>query len=64
MTVNLPPDMKRSTIVVYNSLGKLMMTREANSDRAELNVAGLKSGIYILRAIKDERIVTTRFTKL
>lgn len=64
VSVNLPPDMKRSTIVVYNSLGKLMMTREANSDRAELNVAGLKSGIYILRAIKDERIVTTRFTKL
>lgn len=64
LNISLPTDFPQGKIVVYNSLGKMLMTREAESDATTIDISELKAGVYIIKAIKGDRIVTRRFTKL
>ena len=51
------------TITIYDLTGKTMMTVENCPSPATVNVVSLPRGIYLLRAITDNRVKTARFVK-
>ena len=48
---------------IYNVLGLLVLSQDANSDAFEVEVEDLKAGAYIIRLISGNKVETLRFVK-
>ncbi len=48
-------------IEVYNNMGQLVFADEVNRTKVQLNVADYKAGMYFIRMMTDQGIVTKKF---
>ncbi|MDC0584807.1 Ig-like domain-containing protein [Bacteroidales bacterium] len=62
LSFNEFPD-KHSQVMVYNSVGKLVLTSDLNIEQPELYIGELTKGLYTLIAINGEKSFSTRFVK-
>jgi glucuronoarabinoxylan endo-1,4-beta-xylanase len=54
---------QNSTIEVFNLSGKLVLVEKLKADHNALNVSSLKSGIYLLKAIGNDKTQLVKFIK-
>ena len=52
-----------SHVEVYNLTGAMMLGQECNSEKVEIEVSSLQSGIYFIKMMTDSAIETRRFIK-
>jgi hypothetical protein len=44
-------------VVVYNALGQVLFSKEANDDQLQLDLSGLKDGLYWVRVMTQHGTV-------
>ena len=59
-TLNVRSEAKLQTIELIDALGKKVLTVRPNSNRSQLDIAMLPSGIYLLRATDGQRLYTPK----
>jgi len=62
-TLNVRSEAKLQTIELIDALGKKVLTVRPNSNRSQLDIAMLPSGIYLLRATDGQRLYTQKVVK-
>ena len=50
-------------LAIFDMFGKQLMTEKLSSERAELNLSGLVSGVYIIRITDSSNIATVKVVK-
>lgn len=48
-------------VVVYNALGQVLLSKEANGDVLQLDLSGFEDGLYWMRVNSQNGVVTRRF---
>ena len=48
-------------VVVYNTLGQAMLSKEANGNALQLDLSGFENGIYVLRVVTENGLAMRRF---
>lgn len=54
---------KLDTLSVYNVIGQEVLNLKVNATNAVLNVSNLQNGIYIVKAISEGKVSTSKFIK-
>jgi len=52
-----------STIAIFNTEGQLVLIKEEKEDLSEVNMAGFKSGVYIIKVVSSGQTVTKKVIK-
>ena len=52
-----------SLVEVYNLTGTMLLNQECNSEKVEIEVSELQSGIYFIKMMTNNTIETRRFVK-
>jgi hypothetical protein len=48
-------------VMVYNTFGHTLLTKEASSDVLQLNLSGFEDGLYWVKVMAQGEMVTRRF---
>ncbi|MCU0350138.1 MAG: T9SS type A sorting domain-containing protein, partial [Flavobacterium sp.] len=51
------------SVSVYNVIGQEVLNRTINSTNANLDISSLNTGVYVIRALIDGNVVTSKFIK-
>lgn len=51
------------SVSVYNVIGQEVLNRTINSTNANLDISSLNTGVYVVRALIDGNVVTSKFIK-
>ncbi|MDC0177008.1 T9SS type A sorting domain-containing protein [Polaribacter sp.] len=63
LTIQLPSGSEKATVKFYDYIGKLALTKTVFSANDKINVESLKSGVYILKVISEDKIGSQKFIK-
>jgi hypothetical protein len=63
LTVYVPGNEKTKSITLRSTDGRTLIHWPVKHDRAELNVEGLKAGVYLLHIVKDNNIYIRKILK-
>jgi len=61
--VNLPKSMQKASVVIFNVLGKKIITQEVNTTDNIIKVSHLNRGIYLLKFFNGDVSKTLKFVK-
>jgi hypothetical protein len=62
--VNLPSyASENADIKIFNTLGVVVFQQYTNGEEIDIDIHSLPAGIYVVRCIKNEKIISTRFVK-
>jgi hypothetical protein len=50
-------------IEIYNLLGQQVVSRELNTNKAQINVSSLSKGLYVVKAFIDDAVGSYKFIK-
>ena len=64
VTVNLPSYMNEDVdIKIFNTLGLTVLSQRFSGDKVDIDIHSLPAGIYVVRCVKNDKIITKRFVK-
>ena len=65
VTFNLPLYMNENVdIKIYNTLGLTVLSQHhANGEQVNMDIKSLPAGIYVVRCMKNDKVISTRFVK-
>jgi len=63
ITVEIPDFSRDAAISIYNIQGKLIMQQQMSQVRSNVDISGLSQGLYMIKLITPEGIVTKKFIK-
>ena len=56
MTVDVPDNNSEITVVLYNTVGKVIQTFKSSNNRIAFNAPDI-GGIYLLRFVEDQKVI-------
>jgi len=56
VTIDLPDDRSEMTLVLYNTVGKVIQTFKSSNNKIIFNAPDI-SGIYLLRFVKNQKVI-------
>ena len=65
VTINLPSNLENKTsIMVYDFLGKQILSKNLNAVNNTLDVSAWQSGVYLMQIAHEDASIVKRFVKL
>lgn len=56
--------LEKMTVYIYTSLGQLVITETSSTNRKEIEISHLESGLYLTKVYLDDLLIVKRFIKL